>query len=1053
MSFFSYNYYKTLERPNVYLAFPNKRIVGTIVARDLETDFMANSMTKGTFKVYRYHDSEETPNYNWIKIGMYVQLSGIDWFIIAQLEIVNEGLNEYKEITYISLEHELSKKYLTSFGALGVESDEQGGLDRYCLYSITDQAHSIMHIVVQKNPDWSIGYVDSNITTEYRNFQVDSIDTYSFLTKNVSEAFDCIFLFDSTAKTISAYLLENLGKDTNITLSYRNFIKSVEQNSDDDDVKTVLTVVGGNDSRTNTPLDVIDVNISGTNQIYNFSYYLSMMSDELKQKLKEYDAACEKNREAYQNKLLELGQLYVELNELNNRVPTDPDSTNWEDYGLTELQTQEKKYWKLMSVNTNQYDDVQVDAYNNYKKIHDAVLAEIEVRKSEVSNKEKEVETCIEEAQNLAIKLENFLGTDLYHELQAYVKEDTLTDDSFVATTEMTDNEILEMRKELLKHAEEELANVCYPKFETTVDLINFTVNYDYKKFTDQLELFNIIHIRLEEHDVITDARLLKLHVNWDNPSDFSATFSNRNSLDEGFALLKEIQDQADGTATEIGFASGAWSGAAQTNVDFRNYQNSIFDASLKQIQNSSDQDVLIDETGILLRRWIEDQSKYDLCQMWLTNSQLVMTLDGWNTVSLALGYVKVGNDYFYGLNAERVVGKFLIGEQLYITNDSGTYTITNDGMLAKNGSYEVKINPNEPDEIFAISIDGNKLLYIDADSKKLKFEGDIESISGHIGGYTIGSKDLTSGGVGMSSDTVSNAVAFWAGNSNRTSAAFRVTNTGDLTCSKANITGGTIKIGDRFSVDAEGNLVNFQLTNEINRATQVEAQLRMDVDDNKAEIALRVRKDNLISEINTGIEGGKAYIKFTTGSIIIDSDNFTIDQQGNAWFSGDIEASNISGSRIEGTIIDGGDEIPFYAGETRVSIGDFEVNDDYGRHVFQSDDEVTGMSTGDLAYGNWLLWAGNGMGSGDNDCIFLVNTGQVRIEGSLVVNGTYVMDEIDRLWDAVGGGGGCDCDSYTCDEDGCGGGDECGAAYTGGCGSCDGNEDCPGYDPCGPGY
>ena len=1064
MSFFSYNYYKTLERPNVYLAFPNKRIVGTIVARDLETDFMANSMTKGTFKVYRYHDSEETPNYNWIKIGMYVQLSGIDWFIITQLEIINEGLNEYKEITYISLEHELSKKYLTSFGALGVETDEQGGLDRYCLYSITDQAHSIMHIVVQKNPDWSIYYVDPNITKEYRNFQVDSIDTYSFLTKNVSEAFDCIFLFDSTAKTISAYLLENLGKDTNITLSYRNFIKSVEQNSDDDDVKTVLTVVGGNDSRTNTPLDVIDVNISGTNQIYNFSYYLSMMSDKLKQKLKEYDAACEKNREAYQNKLLELGQLYVELNELNNRVPTDPDSTNWKDYGLKELQTQEKKYWKLMSVNTNQYDDVQVDAYNNYKKIHDAVLAEIEVRKSEVSNKEKEVKTCIEEAQNLAIKLETFLGTDLYHELQAYVKEDTLTDDSFVATTEMTDNEILEMRKELLKHAEEELASVCYPKFETTVDLINFTVNYDYKKFTDQLELFNIIHIRLEEHDVITDARLLKLHVNWDDPTDFSATFSNRNSLDEGFALLKEIQDQADGTATEIGFASGAWSGAASTSVEVQEYMNSILDASKQQLVSNSNNEVVIDETGILIRKWIPDQSRYDPCQLWLTNGMLAISVDSWNTVGLAIGYVKMGNDYFFGVCADKLVGNMMISKSLVIANDSGTYTITDDGMLAKNGSYEVKINPNEPDEIFAISIDGNKLLYIDADSKKLKFEGDIESISGHIGGYTIGSKDLTSGGVGMSSDTASNAVAFWAGNSNRNSAAFRVTNTGNLTCSNANITGGTIRIGDRFSVDANGNLVNFQLTaesnritNEIDRAQKVEAQLRMDVNENAAQILLRVQKDQLISEINTGIDGTGAYIHFKTGSLVIDSTNFKLDRNGNAEFKGSIKSgSTITGSRISASIFESD---LFYADDSEIYLGDFGVTDNYGRHIFQSTDEVTGMSTGDVEKGNLYLWAGYGVSPHHTEeAVFLVNTGQVRCGGDLYVQGVNILEAIRD----IGGGGGCDCDSYTCDGDACGGGDECGAAYTGGCSSndpcssdsctCDGSYDVPGcqvVSPC----
>lgn len=942
MSMFGYNYYKTLKRPYVYLSYPNKKIIGTIVAQELETDFMANSMTKGTFKVYRYLDGIETPNYDWIKIGMYIQLSGIDWFIITELDIVNEDNNEYKEITYISLEHELSKKYLTSFGSMGVETDEQGGLDRYCLYNILDQEHSILHIVVQKNPDWSINYVDPNITTEYRSFEVDSIDTYSFLTGDVSEAFDCIFLFDSTNKTISAYLLENLGQDTNITLSYRNFIKSVDQNSDDDDVKTVLTVVGGNDSRTNTPLGIIDVNISGTNQIYNFTYYLDMMSDELKEKLQEYDVACANNEEEYQQKLLDLGELYVELNELKNRVPDNPDSTNWTEYGSVELEAKEKEYWQLMSVNTNQYDETQVSYYNQYKKIHDAITAELEVRKGEIEDKEAEIESMKNVIQGLVIKLEDFLGIDLYKELNAYIKENTLTDDSFVATTVMTDDEILEMQKSLLEHAKKELSSVCYPKFETTVDLVNFTVDYDYKKFTDQLELFNIIHIRFEEHDVISDARLLKLHVNWDDPTDFSATFSNRNSLDESFGVLKEIQDQANSTATEIGFASGAWSGAAQTNVDFRNYQNSIFDASLQQIQNSDNQELRVDETGILLRKWIPEQSRYDLCQTWFTNAQMVMTLDGWNTVSLALGHIKVGNDYFYGLNAERIVGKFLIGEQLYITNDSGSYSITKDGMIAQNGSYQVKINPDTPSEIFSISIDNEKLLYVDTTNKKLKFEGDIESTSGHIANFTISNNSLISGKIGMCSDTTNNAIAFWAGNTNKSSAPFRVTNNGNLICSNATITGGTLQVGSNFSVNSSG----------------------------------------ILTATGANISGS---VTATSGKI------------GGWTINGNKLVGTSGNSYIEGGEIDIGDGL-FIANDSEVYLGDFCVL--YNRRgQFSSLNEMVGMMASASGSQQAWLWAG----ANDDPYPFVV-TGEGKTRIAEIANTRYwegySLDEaLDYIW------------------------------------------------------
>lgn len=240
-------------------------------------------------------------------------------------------------------------------------------------------------------------------------------------------------------------------------------------------------------------------------------------------------------------------------------------------------------------------------------------------------------------------------------------------------------------------------------------------------------------------------------------------------------------------------------------------------------------------------------------------------------------------------------------------------------------------------------------------------------------------------------------------------------------------------------------------------RITQTATEIRSEVEDtanglqsqitqNTEQISLKVSKGDVSSQIS--VESGKVTI--SGNRLVVDCTNFKVRDNGSAYFSGDISASNISGGTISGTEIYGGDEIPFRAETSGVYIGDFYVGDEYSRNVFQSTDEVTGMSTGDVAKGNLYLWAGYGESpSSTEEAVFLVNTGQVRCGGDLYVKGVNILEAIRD----IGGGGGCDCDSYTCDEDSCGGGDECGAAYTGGCGSCDGNEDCPGYDPCGPGY
>ena len=90
---------------------------------------------------------------------------------------------------------------------------------------------------------------------------------------------------------------------------------------------------------------------------------------------------------------------------------------------------------------------------------------------------------------------------------------------------------------------------------------------------------------------------------------------------------------------------------------------------------------------------------------------------------------------------------------------------------------------------------------------KALTFEGKLISKSGQIASFEISDQTLTSGNIGLSSDKTSGAIAYWAGSTDRNNAPFRVSNTGAMTCSDANITGGILKVGEHFSVNRQGIL------------------------------------------------------------------------------------------------------------------------------------------------------------------------------------------------------------------------------------------------------
>lgn len=194
-------------------------------------------------------------------------------------------------------------------------------------------------------------------------------------------------------------------------------------------------------------------------------------------------------------------------------------------------------------------------------------------------------------------------------------------------------------------------------------------------------------------------------------------------------------------------------------------------------------------------------------------------------------------------------------------------------------------------------------------------------------------------------------------------------------------------------------------------RANKIEARVSDDERNYNTSMQLFADLLKLTASTPTGsstiaMTGDK--IELRTGKFIVNSTNLTIDALGNAEFSGTVKAaqiisstvtggtitgttvsaSTINGGTINGTTINGGDSIRFKARPGYLQFGDFEVDDTYGRHIFQSTDEVTGMSSGDVMYtSDLLLWAGY---NGDDEYYFLVNgDGRVQVNGRFRVYGT----------------------------------------------------------------
>lgn len=428
-------YFDTYHRPQppkIYLATANKKILCALNGID-ETSFKftpnLNNLYDVTFDLYRFinvgDQQIESQGYDLVSVLMRLYIDGIGWFIMEAPRINNDGLKEIKSITAHSCEHEMlqhtvknvkiNKGTTDSFEMLAKDNvdivDEvEFAKEQIKFHNPQNPELDLLEILIKAAGlyDWSVGYVDPTpkaykyyedgvlkekyvaLADEVGTFDIVNQDLYSLLTQDMAKYFSCVFLFDFKNLKINVYRPENLGKDTNINIGFRNIQNSNEISVDDSNLITRYTVSGSNN------LGILYVNF-GSNIIENIEYLLNekYLSAELIEKYKLWQFDVEKYRTDY----IENTRLYNKqqdvISELYNRVPLDDCSTDWSTFEDGELleaqanyQAQLKGYESFYVDDEGNFDQAALDASvdaADYYQIKDVILPSIQI---EMDNRE-----------------------------------------------------------------------------------------------------------------------------------------------------------------------------------------------------------------------------------------------------------------------------------------------------------------------------------------------------------------------------------------------------------------------------------------------------------------------------------------------------------------------------------------------------------------------------------------------------------------------------------------------------------------------------------------
>lgn len=696
-----YSSLNRLEKPLFTLCNPGSvytngmvnKVVGMLVDTEAEEIvFNFNATSEFNLRVNRITRDDPVENAHVYSVYKAVQnrrlifVDDIGYFMITNIEDGFDGHNHYKDVTAKSVDAEIAQKMVPFIenGTYRFSSDKTG------------TTKGLLETVVETLPLWTIEHVDDTVAERWRTFEdVDtSINCLAFMLQNMQDAFECIFVFNNITRTISVYDQANYVRQTNIHITKEDLINSLDITENADDLFTAVSVIGDDN------VTIAAINPLGTNVIYDFTYYLSWMSDSLSAKVVAWQNAIEAERESYYNlnlgyfnKMTEASNLKMEIEKLDTQITMyNRCRNNIVAENSTDLVG---SYNEAIAEAGGEQITIQ-DSIEETLAVIDNLIAECESNKEnnqailETRQAELEAVKAQVDAVRERLKITSYFTEEEYTELCHYIFEGSYTDDYVVITDIMSYDDKFAQMKVLYDRAMSQLQRASQPTQEFSVDVENFIFIKEFEAWSEQLETGCLINVELDVNDIAA-LFLSNMTINYDDHS-LKMTFGNRFNKFDPKSLYDDVLGKITKSANTLAYIkeilypikSGEFNSMKEALQTSRNL-------TMGQALASTGEEVVIDGSGYTGRRMLEDGT-YDRKQVKLTGRSLVFTDDAWESCKVALGELLFGDgSSAYGINAEVVIGDVILGNNLRILDNNGNDLLTVvDGKIAASVS-EVK--------------------------------------------------------------------------------------------------------------------------------------------------------------------------------------------------------------------------------------------------------------------------------------------------------------------------------------------------------------------------
>lgn len=462
-------------QPTLVLKAPSGKVIQTLgYAHNIECSFNYSETSKLTFDLPAYVNGEPTPNYDKVVGEMIIDLVGWGLFILQNPSTTNTGIQETKSCTAYSLEYELTHRQMSL----------EEGTYNFWDQGVTagDSPTTLMGIILQYCPGWTMGDVDDALLNRYRTFDQIQDNAYNVMMNTLQVPYNCIFSFDTYNRKINVIDANSDAPSNPIFISLDNLAKEIEINEESENLVTVLDVYGADD------VDIRSANPLGTNKIYNLDYFMNEVhfDQETIDKWDAWKEAFEQNRQAYYDLSIRRAMKTSEKVALQARK-TDEEGV------LSAYETDQSVHIRAIAIGDDTGEhQTRLDELNEEIQQQRATIAATQLEINEVQS---DLDDILDELKDIneATAFESFFIEEELAQLQHYFIENALEESSFAVNeySSFVDESQTVPGVEITATVSDSQVTTVDPREGTNEEIYSFiggTVEVSYGSYTDANE-------------------------------------------------------------------------------------------------------------------------------------------------------------------------------------------------------------------------------------------------------------------------------------------------------------------------------------------------------------------------------------------------------------------------------------------------------------------------------------------------------------------------------------------------------------------------------------